>query len=192
MQTPLILASSSPWRRDLLARLGLAFTCQSPGIDETAKPGESPAALARRLAQAKAEAISRDAAKPSVIVGSDQVASLQGEQLEKPGNAARAIAQLDRSSGRDVEFHTAVTVLGNGRRDSALDLTRVTFRDLNDAEIERYVEREKSFGCAGGFKAEGLGISLFDAVESQDPTALIGLPLIALARILRGFGYRLP
>jgi septum formation protein len=192
MQPPLILASSSVYRRELLARLGLAFTCRSPNVDEAAKEAESPAVLARRLAAAKAEAVSRLAGKTAVVIGSDQVASLDGKQLDKPGGASRTSEQLRRSSGGEIQFHTAVTVLGNTGREEALDLTRVRFRKLANAEIERYVELDKPFDCAGGFKAEALGISLFDSVESRDPTALIGLPLIALARILRGFGYRVP
>lgn len=189
----LVLASTSAYRRELLARLGIAFTQVAPDVDESPRPGEAPAALATRLAQAKADAVAK--AQPDAwVIGSDQVAELDGHPLGKPGGAERAIAQLRAMSGREVRFHTAVCVAGAARDASMalIDTTTVRFRALDDAEIARYVAREKPFDAAGSFKAEGLGIALFDAIESQDPTALIGLPLIGTARLLRRCGFALP
>lgn len=190
----LVLASTSPYRRDLLARLGIDFTQLAPDVDESPLPGEAPAALAARLAQAKAEA-GAQAAPGAWVIGSDQVAELDGQPLGKPGSAERAIAQLRAMSGRAVRFHTAVCVAGNPAHSGALallDSTTVRFRTLSEAEIARYVERERPFDAAGSFKAEGLGIALFDAIDSQDPTALIGLPLIGTAALLRRCGFALP
>jgi septum formation protein len=194
----LILASTSRYRRELLARLGLEFSCVAPGVDESPKPGERPAALVARLARLKAAAVA--AKHPQAwVIGSDQVASLgadQGEELilGKPGTEARCMEQLQRCSGRTVTFLTAVAVLRQD--DSALfefiDTTRVMFRVLDQAAIHRYVVRERPLDCAGGFKSEGLGISLCESIDSADPTALIGLPLIRLSGILRGVGYELP
>ena len=183
----LVLASTSPYRRDLLARLGLPFETASPAVDETPLAGESPAALATRLARAKAFAIDRDDA---VVVGSDQVASLDGEHLGKPGDHRNAVRQLLSFQGREVLFHTAVCVVESPDRSlqEHVDLTRVRFGQRTPAELERYLEREPAFECAGGFKAEGLGVTLFDAIESSDPTALIGLPLIWLSAALRQVG----
>lgn len=194
MALPIILASSSPYRRELLARLNLPFECHSPDIDEMPLTGEPPALLAARLALGKAQAVAKAIAAPSLIIGSDQVASLDGEPLGKPGNRDNAREQLRRASGQAVEFHTAAAVLASDSGESAAfsDLTRVRFRVLQDAEINRYLDIEAPFDCAGSFKAEALGITLFDAVESSDPTALIGLPLVALSRALRHFGYDLP
>ncbi len=190
---PLVLASSSPYRRELLARLELPHQCRSPDIDESPHPGEAPRELAARLAAAKARALA-DVFPAHLILGSDQVAECDGEALGKPGGAERAREQLRRASGREVHFHTAVAVLdtATGRLLCAQDLTRVVFRTLAEAEIVRYLEREAPWDCAGSFRAEGLGITLFEAVHSEDPTALIGLPLIRLARLLRGFGVTLP
>lgn len=191
--TRLVLASTSRYRAELLRRLGVEFESCAPGTDETPVAGESPPARARRLAIAKAEAAA-DTRRDSVVIGSDQVAELDGTLLDKPGTAARAREQLLASSGRQVDFHTAVCVLDtrDGRRHVHVDHTCVRFRRLQEKEIARYVEREQPFDCAGSFKCEGLGISLFEGIDNTDPSALIGLPLIALARLLRGCGIALP
>lgn len=188
----LILASSSRYRAQLLRRLGLPFRQLSPDCDESALPGEEPHALAERLAHSKAQALA--SMHPlALLIGSDQVAALDGEKLGKPGSVDAAHAQLARCSGRVVTFHTALCVLGpTGAAHATVDLTRVHFRELSAEEIRRYIEAEQPLDCAGSFKCEGLGISLFERIESQDPTALIGLPLIALARILRACGVALP
>ncbi|GAB3103205.1 Maf family protein [Lysobacter terrae] len=188
----LILASTSTYRRELLARLRLPFDVARPEVDESPRPGESPAALAERLAIAKAGVIASREPRATVI-GSDQVAELDGSALGKPGSRDGAVAQLGAMSGREIRFRTAVCV----QRDSeppriAMDTTTVRFRTLSLAEIERYVDAEQPFDCAGSFKSEGLGIALFDAIESSDPTALVGLPLIATARLLREAGFVLP
>jgi septum formation protein len=189
----LVLASTSPYRRALLGRLGLEFECVSPGTDEAARSGEAPLDLARRLALMKARSVAPS--RPgAVIIGSDQVAVLGQQVLGKPGTVERCVAQLGQSSGREVEFLTAVHVL-NGRTgtgESHVDRTVVRFRDLSDSEIERYVATEKPLDCAGGFKAESLGISLFERIESADPTGLTGLPLIWLCGALRRAGIRVP
>lgn len=189
--TPLILASTSRYRRELLARLRLPFTVARPEVDETPLPDEAPAALARRLAQAKAGAIAARAPEAWVI-GSDQVAELDGRPLGKPGHAAAAMAQLRAMSGRAVAFHTALCLQRGTTRLEAMDETVVRFRTLATDEIARYVAVEQPLDCAGSFKSEGLGIALFEAIETCDPTALIGLPLIATARLLRQAGYALP
>lgn len=186
--TDLVLASTSIYRRELLTRLGAPFRQQSPQVDETAQPGETPTRLATRLAAAKARAVA--ALNPgAVVIGSDQVADCVGRILGKPGDIDRARAQLRASSGNRVVFHTAVCVIDTrhapAREFHAIDTTAVAFRHLDDTEIERYLTREKPFDCAGSFKSESLGIALFAKIESQDPTALVGLPLIALCRLLR-------
>jgi septum formation protein len=189
----LILASTSAYRRELLARLRLPFECVAPGIDETALAGESHLERAVRLALAKAAAVA--ARYPgSTVIGSDQVGVCKGELLDKPGNAARARAQLQWLSAAAATFYTAVAVLQVERGASLqfVDTTAVYFRALSDPEIERYIAFEQPFDCAGGFRCEGLGISLFSRMVSEDPTGLIGLPLIAVARSLRQFGYDLP
>lgn len=187
----LILASTSPYRKALLERLGIGFETARPEVDESPQPGETPSALAVRLAAAKAAAIAQR--RPGAwVIGSDQVAELAGAALGKSGGRAAAIAQLQAMSGREVHFHTALCLQRDDATLLALDTTRVRFRPLAAAEIERYVDAEQPFDCAGSFKVEGLGIALFEAVESSDPTALIGLPLIATARLLRQAGYRLP
>lgn len=190
---PLILASTSPYRRELLQRLGLDFEVAAPEVDETPRPGEGPADRARRLAEAKARAIARSRPE-AVVIGSDQVAELDGAILRKPGNAERCHAQLTALSGRRALFHTACRIVGlDANVDIApFDCTTVVVRTLTPAEIDRYIERERPFDCAGGFKVEALGITLFEAVESTDPTALIGLPLIAVASALRSAGYLTP
>ena len=192
----LILGSTSPYRRELLARLGLPFDTQAPEVDETALPGEAPDALAARLAIAKAEAVA--ALQPGAwVIGSDQVAELDGCALGKPHRRDAAIVQLQALSGREARFHTALCVARvthEGLRNSlhSVDLTVVRFRPLTGAEIERYVDAEQPLDCAGSFKCEGLGIALFDAIETADPTALVGLPLIATARLLREAGFTVP
>ena len=187
----LLLASTSPYRRELLRRLRPGFECVSPHVDETPSPGESPAALASRLAEEKAAEV-HARAPDAFVIGSDQVADLDGRVLGKPGNFGSAVAQLRAMSGRDVAFHTAVCVIGPGFRESAIDTTRVRLRPLDDDEIARYLAAEPAFDCAGSFKAEGLGIALFEAIDSHDPTALVGLPLIATARLLRKAGFAVP
>jgi septum formation protein len=190
---PLILASSSPYRRALLERLGLTFDCVSPEIDET--PGDERAAdLVRRLAHAKAQRIAEE--HPAhLIIGSDQVAELDdGSILGKPGHRANAIAQLARLSGRTVTFHTGLCLLNSATGHCQLEVEpfQVRFRTLTDAQIERYVDQEEPFDCAGSFKSEGLGIVLFEAMEGRDPNSLVGLPLILLTDMLAREGVRLP
>ena len=187
----LVLASTSRYRRELLARLRLPFDTVRPEVDETPLAGEAPEALALRLATAKAGAVA--AHHPGAcVIGSDQVADFDGRPLGKPGDRAAAIAQLAAMSGRSVAFRTAVAVAAGGRVHGALDTTLVHFRRLAPGEIERYVDLEQPFDCAGSFKSEGLGITLFEAIESRDPTALVGLPLLATARLLRESGLALP
>jgi len=189
----LILASVSPYRRELLARLGVPFEVEAPGISEAHAAGEPPADRALRLAADKAQAVARRHPE-AIVIGSDQVAACGDEVLDKPGDAARCRAQLTVLSGRTARFYTACAVLGTGAgvHLGHVDTTTVVFRPLSADEIERYVARERPFDCAGGFKAEALGISLLECIESQDPTALVGLPLIWLAGALRAAGFRLP
>lgn len=192
-QPPLILASGSRYRRELLQRLALPFTCESPDIDESARPGETPADLARRLAREKALAVAgRHTA--ALVIGSDQVADCAGTILGKPGTEAQAIAQLQAASGRTVTFWTGLALVDalSGRMQEAVIRCDVDFRDLCDAEIRRYVAIEQPLDCAGSFKSEGLGIVLFRRLVSDDPTALVGLPLIALCDMLRAEGIALP
>ncbi len=186
---PLILGSTSAYRRELLQRLRLPFEVVSPEVDETPLPGENPRDLALRLALAKARAVA--ARQPSaVVIGSDQVADLGGEPLGKPGTHERAVDQLRRMRGRTVIFQTAVAVVcqESGFEQVELAPVRVHFRELTDTEIETYLRAETPYDCAGSAKSEGLGIVLLDAIESDDPTALIGLPLIRTARLLRAAG----
>jgi septum formation protein len=186
---PLILASSSPYRRELLQRLRLPFEVVSPDVDETPHLGESPAVLACRLAAAKASAVAR--MRPdAVVIGSDQVADLDGAPIGKPGTHDKATQQLRSMRGRSVIFQTAVAVAcqANGYHGQALAPVRVHFRDLSDDEIEHYLRLETPYDCAGSAKAETLGIALLDAIESDDPTALIGLPLIRTCALLRAAG----
>jgi septum formation protein len=189
----LILASTSRYRRELLERLRLPFDVAAPDVDEAALEGEAPRGLAIRLAQAKADAVARTH-PDAVVIGSDQVADLDGGALGKPGTRDRAVAQLQHCSGREVAFHTAVCVrhAASDRREVRVDLTQVRFRVLRDAEIGRYLDLEQPYDCAGSFKCEGLGACLFESIHNEDPSALIGLPLIALAQALRCFGYTLP
>jgi len=188
----LILASTSIYRRELLSRLGLAFDTQRPGTDETALPGEAPEALARRLARAKAVDVAKR--HPGTwVIGSDQVAECGGRALGKPGNHEAATAQLASMSGQAVRFHTGLCLVREGDAPlEAMHCTVVRFRELGSDEIERYLHAEQPYDCAGSFKSEGLGITLFEAIENRDPTALIGLPLIATARLLREAGFQLP
>jgi septum formation protein len=190
---PLILASSSPYRRELVARLRLAFESIPPEVPEEHLEGESPADRSLRLALAKAQAVAR-LHPGALVIGSDQVAAVGEQLLGKPGDAARCRAQLGTLSGKTARYYTACALLGvnAGVRLAHVDTTTVVFRPLSAAEIERYVACEQPYDCAGGFKAEGLGVALFECIESQDPTALIGLPLIWLAGALRGAGYHLP
>ena len=189
---PLILGSTSAYRRELLQRLRLPFEVASPEVDETPQPGENPRDLALRLALAKARAVA--ARHPAaVVIGSDQVADLGGEPLGKPGTHERAVVQLRRMRGRTVIFQTTVAVVcvETGFEKVELAPVRVRFRDLTDAEIESYLRTETPYDCAGSAKSEGLGIALLDTIESDDPTALVGLPLIRTARLLRAAGLSL-
>jgi len=190
---PLILASTSAYRRELLLRLGLAFEVRSPGVDETPLPGERPADLAVRLALAKAQAVAQQH-PGAVVIGSDQVADLHGEALGKPGNHANAVNQLRRQSGQAVVFQTAVAVVCLERQYAQCELAsvKVRFRSLSEAEIEAYLRAEPAYDCAGSAKSEGLGISLLERIDSDDPTSLIGLPLMRTCALLRGVGIRVP
>jgi septum formation protein len=185
-QPPLILASTSRYRRELLTRLRLPFEVQAPGVDETPRPGETPAALAQRLALEKARAVAERHPQAAVI-GSDQVADLHGEPLGKPGDHARAVQQLQRMSGQRVVFQTAVSVvrLDTGFAQTRLAPVVVTFRTLTRSEIEHYLQAEQPYDCAGSAKSEALGIALLSAIESDDPSALVGLPLIRTCEMLR-------
>jgi septum formation protein len=189
MKPRLVLASTSPYRAALLARLGVSFAIESPAVDEAPIAGESPSARALRLAHAKAAAIATRL--PDVwILGSDQVAVCSGRVHDKPGDAVRAREQLQASSGQAVEFHTAVVLL-RGRPQAVhehVDFTLVHFRTLTDLEIARYVEIDRPFDCAGGFRSEGLGAALFQSIETRDPAALVGLPVIWVAQALRAAG----
>lgn len=189
----LILASTSTYRRELLARLRLPFSPRRPEVDEAQRPGEGPLSRAERLALAKAEAISA-LESAAVVIGADQVASCEGQILDKPGHAAAARAQLRHQSGKAVLFYSAVAVVCPERRysDHFVDLTTVILRTLSEAEIEAYVAADRPFDCAGSLRSEGLGVSLCERIESIDPTGLIGLPLIRLAASLRSCGYALP
>ena len=186
---PLILASTSRYRRELLQRLRLHFEVQAPQVDETPLPNESPAVLAQRLALAKAHAVA--ALRPeAIVIGSDQVADLDGQPIGKPGTHERAVVQLRQMRGRRVIFQTAVAVVraDTGFARVLLAPVAVTFRRLSDAEIEHYLRTEEPYDCAGSAKSETLGIALLDAIDSDDPTALIGLPLIRTCELLRAAG----
>jgi len=190
---PLILASTSRYRRALLERLRMPFSVVAPEVDEATLPGESPAATAVRLAEAKARAVA--ARFPAaLVIGSDQVADCDGIAVSKPESHATAVAQLTAQSGRTIVFHTALAVVdaASGRCRSELVDVRSTFRQLSPAEIEAYLVAEQPYDCAGAVRSEALGIALFERIESDDPTALIGLPLIALCRLLRQEGLSLP
>ncbi len=186
---PLVLGSSSPYRKALLDRLGLAYTVHSPEVDETPAPGETPAMLAQRLALAKAQAVAQHYPE-AVVIGSDQVADLDGIALGKPGNHERATLQLRQMRGCTVVFHTALAVVCRKTGFCQTDLApvRVRFRELSDQEIEHYLQRERPYDCAGSAKSEGLGIALLESIDSDDPTALVGLPLIRTCHLLRAAG----
>ncbi|WP_029046298.1 Maf-like protein [Cupriavidus sp. amp6] len=188
----LILGSGSPYRRELLERLRIPFEVATPDIDETPLAGEAPEATALRLSQRKAEAIATRH-PGTLVIGSDQVLTLDGAQMGKPGTHDKAVAQLRRMRGRTAAFHSALCLLDgrSGTVQLADVQTRVTMRDLSDAEIEAYLQLERPYDVAGSAKSEGLGIMLLERVESDDPTALIGLPLIALTGMLRRAGYPL-
>ena len=190
MNKPLILASSSPYRRELLERLQLPFICFSPDVDETRLAGESPEAMVLRLSQAKARAVASQH-PDALIIGSDQCAVLDGQVLGKPGTEDKALEQLRASSGRCVTLHTGLCLYDAGSGAEQLDRVdfKVHFRVLSDAEIQRYIELEQPLNCAGSVKSEGLGIALFERLEGEDPSALIGLPLICLTRMLRDAGH---
>lgn len=185
----LILGSTSPYRRELLQRLQIPFEVASPDVDETPLPGEAPALVARRLALAKARAVA--ASFPdAVVIGSDQVADLNGQPLGKPGTHERAVAQLRQMRGQTVVFQTAVAVvcLQSGFEQTDLAAVKVQFRVLSDDEIENYLQAEQPYDCAGSAKSEGLGIALLASIENDDPTALVGLPLIRTCRMIQAAG----
>ena len=190
---PLVLGSTSRYRRELLSRLRLAFDVAAPDVDETPLPGEAPRALALRLALAKARDVA--ARHPqAIVIGSDQVADLAGRPLGKPGTHERAVAQLRAMSGQTVVFQTALSVVcvATGFEQTDLAAVEVRFRTLNEGEIERYLRAEQPYDCAGSAKSEGLGIALLEAIHNDDPSALVGLPLIRTARLLRAAGCMLP
>jgi septum formation protein len=188
----IILGSTSVYRRELLSRLRIPFSVESPHVDEAALPGEAPAALAQRLALAKAQAVAARFPE-AVVIGSDQVADLDGTALGKPGEHTRAVLQLRQMSGKVVIFQTAIAVVcgESGFCQQALAPVKVKFRDLSDAEIENYLQAEKPYDCAGSAKSEGLGIALLERIDNDDPTALVGLPLIRTATLLRAAGINL-
>ena len=189
---PIVLASTSPFRRELLSRLGLPFETASPEIDESRLPGESPLDMVRRLSVAKARAGAP--AYQALVIGSDQVATVGDEVLGKPGSHERAAAQLRRVSGRSVTFLTGLCLLDTATDEAQVDVVpfRVHFRNLGDEQIERYLRHDLPYDCAGSFKSEGLGITLFERMDGDDPTALVGLPLIRLTGMLARAGVRLP
>ena len=188
----LVLASSSPYRRELLDRLGLAYLTVSPAIDEATLPGETPDALVERLAEQKARKVAET--QQGLIIGSDQVATVDNDILGKPGNHENAVAQLTRVSGQGVTFHTGLCLLDTEHHEAQVDVVPFTvqFRQLTAQQIERYLQREQPYNCAGSFKSEGLGITLFEKMLGEDPTALIGLPLIRLTAMLAKAGITLP
>jgi len=189
---PIVLASTSPYRRELLQRLHLPFSVQAPRVDEQALRGESPGATACRLALAKAQAVALDH-PGAIVIGSDQVADVDGEALSKPGTHEAALAQLTRMQGRDVVFHTALAVIGLDGGQQVDDVrTAVRFRRLPVGQLDAYLRLEQPYDCAGAAKIESLGITLLESVRSDDPTALIGLPLIRLTSMLAVCGVRLP
>ncbi len=190
---PLVLASTSVYRRSLLERLRLPFTSAAPKVDESLRPGELPRTRAERLALEKAQAVARTHAA-HVVIGADQVCSFEGLILDKPGSAQVAREQLRTQSGRAVRFYSAVAVLHAARRqvEQFVDVTTVQFRSLSEAEIEAYLRADQPFDCAGSLRSEALGLSLCERIESEDPSGLIGLPLIRLAASLRALGYALP
>ena len=192
-QPSLILGSTSPFRRELLGRLRVAFDCDSPDVDETHHAGETPEQLVLRLAESKAKAVG-ERHPNALIIGSDQVACINGDILGKPGNREKAIEQLTQAAGKAVTFYTGLCLFNSatGRTQVLCEPFRVHFRALNPEQIARYVDAEQPFHCAGSFKSEGLGITLFERLEGDDPNALIGLPLIRLVQMLGEEGIELP
>ncbi len=188
----IVLASSSPYRKQLLQKLELCFTTADPKVDETTKPNESPRQQAERLAIMKAKALAPDFPR-HMIIGSDQVAMLQSEQLTKPGNRDNAITQLKKASANCVEFNTSVCIYDTStdKYQVVTDFCKVYFRKLNNEQITRYIDIDRPYQCAGSFKAEGLGIALIERIEGDDPNALVGLPLILLVGLLGEFGVRI-
>ena len=188
-QKQLVLASTSPYRRELLGRLGLSFEVANPETDETPLPGESPTATALRLSEAKARAVAQQYPE-ALIIGSDQVAVMDGRVFGKPGTHAKAVEQLRTLSGKTVNFYTGLCVLNakTGEAEVCGVPTLVGFRELGDEEIENYLRREPAYNCAGSAKSEGLGIALLSRIHGDDPNALVGLPLIALCELLRKHG----
>lgn len=190
---PLVLASTSPFRQSLLSKLGIPFSVEAPQTDETPLDGESPAALVERLARAKAGDVAQRH-EDALVIGSDQVACIDGRIVGKPGTRDKAIEQLSAASGKSVMFHTGLCLLNasSGRAQTAVEPFEVHFRQLDRNRIERYVDREQPFNCAGSFKSEGLGITLFSALDGRDPNTLVGLPLIRLIEMLEDEGIALP
>jgi septum formation protein len=188
----LVLGSSSPYRRDLLSRLRLPFEVEIPAVDESPRAGEAPRELALRLALAKAHAVAQRLPR-AIVIGSDQVAELAGAPLGKPGTHENAVEQLRKMRGQTVVFHTAVAVVcrETGFEEIELAPVKVKFRELTDAEIESYLRLDQPYDCAGSARSEGLGVALLDVIESDDPTALVGLPLIRTCRMLRAAGLKI-
>jgi septum formation protein len=191
-QLPLVLASTSPFRKELLQRLGIPFETAAPDVDESALADETPAALVRRLSEAKARAIGK--LRQGLIIGSDQVATTGNDILGKPGTHPRAIEQLQYLSGRLVTFHTGLCLLNSATNEAQVDVIpfKVQFRQLDEEQIERYLQADQPYNCAGSFKSEGLGITLFERMDGDDPSALVGLPLIRLTSMLAAAGVVLP
>jgi septum formation protein len=189
---PLVLASTSPFRRELLQRLGIPFTTAAPAVDELPLPGETPAQLVQRLSESKARAVGKTHA--GLIIGSDQVATTGQDILGKPGSHERAVQQLQQLAGKTVTFHTGLCLLDTAKDTAQVDVVpfSVEFRQLDTTQIERYLRREQPYNCAGSFKSEALGITLFTRMRGDDPTALIGLPLIRLTDMLAAAGITLP
>lgn len=196
MTNPIILASTSVYKKMLLERLEIGFTCVSPNTDEESLLNETPKALAIRLAKEKAIAVAANSPE-ALVIGSDQTGELKGKVLGKPYTFDKAVEQISNQSGQTVYFHSAICVLkkqknGQIKQKSTVNTTKVRFKQLNQQQIERYLKTEEPYDCAGGFKSEGLGISLFSSIESNDPTSLIGLPLIDLCSILESFNVSIP
>ena len=191
-QLPLVLASTSPFRKELLQRLAIPFETAAPDVDESPRADETPTALVRRLSEAKARAIGK--LRQGLIIGSDQVATTGNDILGKPGTHPRAIEQLRYLSGRLVTFHTGLCLLNSVTNEAQLDVIpyKVQFRQLEEGQIERYLQADQPYNCAGSFKSEGLGITLFERMDGDDPSALVGLPLIRLTSMLAAAGVVLP
>ncbi len=188
----LVLASTSPYRAELLAKLGVKFTQRAPICDETPESGEAPADLVLRLAIAKAQSLEHQFSKPTIIIGSDQVADLGGEIIGKPGNHKNAVDQLKRFGGQQIVFYTGLCVLKGDEQYSRVVPTCVRFRQLDDQQIERYLSADQPYNCAGSFKSESLGAAITESMTSDDPSALIGLPLITVADFVTRLGIPVP